>query len=367
MKVLLWLPRASHLKILGPVAAEARQRGHEVRVVAPAGDVKGGDAIGHARAELDGLCPVTAEWRLADYRPDWALAVGLRTHPTLRRLTRRAGVRWAALDHCGDNWTFLQEDGPGILRDWDLALTLSAAPWLMGTSPVGYPELDQLVTVVGDQRACRAKWNLPRGQFVLLFGPAARPIRLGRVRRWWFQQLRYRRVLWALRRWADSARALIVAKTRVKHRDPPYLARSCDRVIPDVAFYPFTTLEVLRAANAYVGFASAMAIEASAVGLAQLHLHAWSPEAAEWPSAYPLKQRFFMAEGGLWNSPGSRSVHCWGEDWPMRLHERLDEVLAECSLAGFDAMTRACERWAGPLDGRASARCLDALEAHARA
>ena len=118
---------------------------------------------------------------------------------------------------------------------------------------------------------------------------------------------------------------------------------------------------LVRAADLYVGFASAMAIEACAVGIPQVHLHGWPPEAAEWPSAAPFKQRFFIEKGGLWNVAGSRSVTCYGEDWPMRLHETLDDTLAEFSLTGPGAMRRACERWAGPLDG-ASARFLDALE-----
>ena len=372
MKLLVWAPRSNHLKILGPVAAEAHRRGHDLLIVAPAGDVKDGDALGHARAELGPLVPVTDRWKLADFRPQWALAVGLRTAPTLRRLTRRQRVRWAALDHCGDNLTFTLE---GASRDgWDLSTTLSedARRFAEGVTygyfghdfvPVGYPELDQLHTVVGDRVACRAKWNLPQGQKILLFGPAARPIRLGRVRRWWFQQLRYRRVLRALRRWAEMAGFQIIAKTRAKHRDPAYLRRYCDRVVGDVQYYPFTTLELLRAANLYVGFASAMAIEASAVGLPQVHLHGWPPERGEWPAALPLKQRFFMDQGGLWNAAGSRQVACYGANWPMRIHETLDETLAEFSRAGSGEMRAACERWAGPLDDTASARLLDVLEA----
>ena len=204
MRLLLWVPRSNHLKILGPVAAEATRRGHDVLVVAPEGDVKGSGALIHARAELGGMVPVTDRWRLADFRPHWALAVGLRTAPMLRRLTRR-GVRWCALDHCGDNLSFLLEDGVSLMRDWDLPTTLAeparhyasaflatvdGADGIGDVLPVGYPELDQLSTVVGDKATCRAKWDLPAGRFVVFFGPAARPIRLGRVRRWWFGMVR---------------------------------------------------------------------------------------------------------------------------------------------------------------------------------
>ena len=370
MRLLLWVPRSNHIKVIGPVAAEATRRGHEVLAVAPAGDVKGGDALIHTRAELGGMVPVMDRWRLAEFTPEWALAVGLRTAPTLRRLTRGRGVRWCALDHCGDNLIHFVEDEAST-DNWDLTFTLAQEPaafaarladYECGAMPIGYPELDQLDSVIGDKATCRVKWNLPQHQKIVLFGPAARPIRLGRVRRWWFHHVYYRRILWGLRQWANMTGALIVAKTRTKHGDPTWLGRYCDRIIGDEAFYPFTTLELLRAADLYVGFASAMAIEAAAIGLPQVHLHGWPPERGEWPTALPLKRAFFIDKGGLWNCVGSRSVACYGEDWPMRLHETLDDVLTEFSLAGADEMRHACERWAGPLDGHASARIVDALE-----
>ena len=370
MRLVLYCPRANHLKILGPICAEATRRGHDVLVVAPAGDVKGGDALIHARAELGGMVPVTDRWRLAEFAPEWALAVGLRTAPTLRRLTRRRGVRWCALDHCGDNLSYFIEDASAT-DNWDLTFTLAPEPaafaaqavqFEVGALPVGYPELDQIGTVIGDKAACRAKWNLPPTGLIVVVGTAARPAGMIRLRRWWFNQYRYWAVMRELRRWADMARATVVAKTRVKHNDPAWLPRYCDRIVGDVSFYPFTTLELLAAADLYVGFASAMAIEAAALGIPSVHLYGWPPEAAEWPSGRPFKEQFFMREGGLWNCPGSRSVACYGEDWRFRLHEAIDTVLMERGFKGPGLMRAACERWAGPLDGKASSRVLDALE-----
>ena len=364
MKFAFLIPRANHVKIIGPVWDEAKRRGHQVEAIVTPADVKGAGVMAHVQAELGG--PIQSPLGLSETRFDWAVAVGLRTALDLR-LRTRPRLKWAALDSTGDNLTYLLEGDP--IDGWDfislLSVEASAFAGQLGAKTEGllchgYPELDQLSTVIGDRAACRAKWNLP-GQKMVLFGPAARPIRLGRVRRWWFQQLRYRHVLWVLRRWAEMAGFVIIAKTRAKHRDPGYLRRYCDRIVVDESFDPFTTLELLRAADLYVGFASAMAIEACAVGIPQVHLHGWPPEEAEWPSAAPFKQRFFIEKGGLWNVAGSRSVTCYGEDWPMRLHETLDDTLAEFSLTGPGAMRRACERWAGPLDG-ASARFLDALE-----
>ena len=367
MRLLLWVPRSNHIKILGSVAAEAWRRGHDVLAVAPEGDAKGGDALIHAQAELGGMVPVMDRWRLADFRPHWALAVGLRTVPTLRRLTRRRGIRWCALDHCGDNLSFLLEGDR--IGEWDAMslLSVEAAAFAgrlgaptEGVACQGYPELDQLHTTVGDQVACRQKWKLPLGQFVVLFGPAARPIRLGRVRRGWFALIRYRRPLAALGRWCDRHGALLVAKTRAKHRDPPWLGRYCHRIIGDESYYPFTTLELLQAADAYVGYASAMAIEACAVGIPQLHLHGWPPERAEWPSGWPFKRQFFLESGGLWNTDGS---HALGGPWGIQHEAFLNAVRMKRAHVNPDAMRAACARWAGPLDGQASSRVLDLLEA----
>ena len=266
MKIAFVIPRANHLKIIGPVWDEAKRRGHEVEAVVMPADVKGAGAIVHVKAELCG--PIIGPLGLREGHFDWAVAVGMITAPDLRQRTRPQ-LRWASLDHCGDNLTYLLEGNSTV--NWDLVTTLSEEAKQFAVAetggyfggdlvPIGYPELDQLSTIVGDRTACRTKWNLPGGQMVVLFGTAARPIRLGKIRRWWFQQLRYWQVVRALRAWCDERGALLVAKTRLKHRDPAWLTRYCDRIIGDVSFYPFTTLELLRVADLYVGFASAMAM-----------------------------------------------------------------------------------------------------------
>lgn len=357
MRLAFVIPRANHLKIIGPVWDEAKRRGHEVEAVVLPADVKGAGAMSHVQAELGG--PIIGPIGLHEGRFDWAVAVGMTTAPELRQRTRPR-LKWAALDSCGDNLTYLLEGHS--TANWDLVTTLSEEAKQFAVAetggyfgndlvPIGYPELDQIQTVVGDRAACRAKWNLPAGQMVVFFGTAARPIRLGRIRRWWFQQLRYWQIVRALRAWCDAHGALLIAKTRLKHGDPAWLTRYCDRIIGDVSFYPFTTLELLRAADLYVGFASAMAIEASAVGIPQVHLHGWPPWRYEWPWAWPMKQRFFVEPGGYWTSPGSRQMPCDVKALPAMLDRTVS------SKVGYRG-----NRWAGPLDGRASARFLDLLE-----
>lgn len=364
MRIAFYTPRLNHLKIIAPIATAARRRGHWTLGVAVRSGPKD-DATMHALMAsrvFDGVSEHVSN-------EAWVVAVGLRTAAALRQRTRPR-LKWAALDHCGDNLSGFLEDAAAT-DNWDATFTLAQEPVTFATHlaafdcltrPVGYPELDQLHTVIGDKAACRAKWKLPAERFVVILGSAARPIGLSRLRRWWFGQYRYRAILRELRQWARAPRAMLIAKTRVKHGDPPWLFHYCERIIGDPSFYPFATLELLRSADLYVGFASAMAIEACAVGIPSVHLYGWPPEAAEWPSGQPFKQEFFMKEGGLWNCPGSRPMPCYGEDWRARLHDRIDQVLQERSLAGPGGMRTACERWAGPLDGQASARVLDALE-----
>lgn len=366
MKLAFVIPRSNHLKIIGPIVTEAQRRGHSVIVVVTPADPKGAGVLPHLTAELPGVS-VYSQAVLHKPFVDWAVAVGLRTAPDLRQCTRPR-LKWAALEHAGDNLLYLREGDS--LAGWDFVSFLSVEAMAFadrrteGHLAQGYPELDQLSLQTMTREACRAKWNLPAGQFVVVVGTAARPAGMSRTRRWWFAQYRYWAVMRELRRWADMSRAMIIAKTRAKHDDPAWLTRYCDRIVGDVSFYPFTTLELLMAADLYVGFASTMAIEACAVGVPSVHLYGWPPEAAEWPSGKPFKDEFFIKEGGLWNCPGSRTVACYGEDWRCRLHETIDTVLSERGFKGADAMRVACERWAGSLDGQASSRFLDALESH---
>lgn len=368
MNLAFLVPRANHLKIIGSVVTEALRRNHEISFVATPADPKGAGVLAFLQVEFPNV-PIVSQMALRQRRFDWAVAVGLRTAPDIRRQTRPR-IRWAALDHAGDNLLAIRED-PDTTDNWDFLSFLSsqAMAWAdvaEGHLAQGYPELDQLGSVIGDKEACRKKWNLPAGRFVVVVGTAARPAGMNRMRRWWFDQYRYWAVMRELRQWADMARATIITKTRAKHGDPAWLTRYCDRIVGDVSFYPFTTLELLRAADLYIGFASAMAIEACAIGVPSVHLYGWPPEVAEWPSGKPFKEEFFIREGGLWNCSGSRSVACYGEDWRFRLHEAIDTVLMERDFKGADSMRIACERWAGPLDGRASARLLNALEVRSR-
>ena len=390
MRLAFWLPRSVHLKIVCPIAAAARRRGHECVMLSPIGALCGPkDDIGQMLGYDPALKPfdlgigiaseVDAEIHLRDV--DWAITVGLRTAPAIRAYTRASGVKWAALDNVGDNLLYVLEaslDGQAALKDWDLATTLSndARLYAAGLAhvagarraefseivAVGYPELDQLGFRTMTREACRAKWNLPAGRIVLL-APAARPANLPRLRRWAWGRWTYASIVRQIRRFCDRHGAILVTKTRAKHGDPPWLADLSDRYIGQTSFYPFDTLELVVAADLVVGFASTLAVEASAVGRPQVWLHAWPPEESEWPVNLPLRQRFFLERGGLWNNAGARPLYGFGPRWRRHLG-----FWAECAAwprpteAGQQEMRAAVERWAGPLDGKAAERFLDLLE-----
>ena len=385
MRLAFYASRAPHFKCLCPVAAAARRRGDDTLLLIPGVALRGPkDDVGldYHRWVPDTLFsevreiadPVDAEVRLRDV--DWAVAVGLRTAPAIRASTRASGVRWAALDSYGDNLTYVLEGGKDALADWDLATTLAEGPrHLAGVvldedfgravdelTPVGYPELDQLTLPGMTREACRAKWNLPAGRIVLL-APAARPANLGRLRRWAWGRWTYPWIARQIRRWCDRHGAILVTKTRAKHGDPPWLAGLSDFYIGETCAYPFDTLELVVAADVVVGFVSTLAVEASAAGRPQVWIHAWPPEASEWPVNLPLRQRFFLEPGGLWNTTGVRQMHGFGPNWRAHLQAWTEAGRwPEPTEASRAAMRAAVERWAGPVDGKASERFLDVLE-----
>lgn len=377
MKIAFYVPRLNHLKIVGPVAAAARRRGYECVMLSPVGTLCGpkddvGRMLGYdpALKPFDmgiGIADATdAEIHLRDV--DWAVAVGLRTAPAIRAYTRASGVKWAALDHVGDNLLYVLEYGEVAIKEWDCVTTLApeprdaAAAWSL--EPVGYPELDQLALSGMTRDACRAKWNLPAKGNIVLFAPAARPANLTRLYRWWWGRHEYPFIVRQVRRFCDRQGALLVTKTRAKHGDPPWLQRMSDRYIGETCYYPFDALELVVAADLVVGgFASALAVEAAAAQRCQVWLQAWPLEASEWPRMRPLRQPFFSGPGGLWNHAGARTLHCFGPRWREHLRHWAEwgawPVLTD-SARGQNS--QAVTRWAGPIGG-ASERFLELLEA----
>ena len=134
-----------------------------------------------------------------------------------------------------------------------------------------------------------------------------------------------------------------MAKTRAKHpRLPPGLA---DRVIGDESFHPFTTLELMVAADYAVGLAGGWAVEAEAAGIPHLDILAYPQEAYEHPVLLDFRKEIY---GRLWDRVEAYRTdgQCgwrWLQGWPE------------------------CGGWFGrqPIahDGKASSRAADVIEA----
>ena len=337
MRLVLWVPRVDHLRALGPVADAARRRGITCRALLaawPPDDPKAIAAL-HAYAVESALgCDVAV---FTDGRPrcapdEWIVAVGLRGHWSLRQ---QVGGRWASLPYRQEELLSVLRGGRNALRGWEVVTTASedgvAAArhegpvdlWtaLSRFAVIGDPILDPVPSL--DRAACRKKWNLPTGRPVIFLGTAARPAHLptawasafygGRAGRAWCRLrhgasvMPYREVMRLVRAWADRNGAMLIAKTRMKHRDPSWLP--VDVLLSDgpETYHPFATLELLAAADGYVGFASSLAVEATACGLAQHHLLAWPSELVEVPEYLPLRRHFYEAPDGLWNGTFANS------------------------------------------------------------
>jgi hypothetical protein len=319
--------------------------------------------------------------------------------------SRREGTLWCSLGYVQEELLHILQAGPSILNEWDVATTLSRAGLefvtellraggvrdlapLARMAPIGFVELDQ---VRGFDRAeLRRRYGLPPDRPVIYFSTAPRlrlrfaplmplafyarrvptALRGGLVRHLWARQwpevdhlATYEEILGGLRRFADRHDALLLGKTRAKHRDPAYLARSVDLLLSDGAYFPFRTLELIALADLYVGMPTASAIEAAFVGRPMIHLLPFPPESYETPVFLPVRREFYMEKGGLWNTAGLSRFHRtyrraeWEEfdEWSRSGHfEREADPAARLALVekviGFD-------------DFNASGRFLDLVEA----
>lgn len=393
MRLGLWCPRPDHLRVLGPVLDAATRRGISGRILIPLDDLAGMKDVACRNWESIqrqvgwGVSFVEAKYAREIGRTfDWIAAIGLGAPLRFRRAT---GTKWAALPYRQEELLALLTRGPAALDWWALATTASAAGLAvaqdlapnLGTRivlekmvAVGDPILDPVPML--DRAACRVKWGLPAGRPVVFFATAARPAHLSWRYRRFFDHggLRFgasslcgvaevpshRAILKAVRHWADRHGALLVAKTRAKHHDPAWLP--VDRLIGDECFHPFATLELLAAADAYVGFASALAVEATACGLVQRHLLAWPTEMVEVPEYLPLRRRFYERARGLWNGPLASQHRLFERDSlaGFRLWAEAGTFPARFAPAGATARTTVSEI-AGPLGGAAD-RFLDLLD-----
>lgn len=325
----------------------------------------------------------------------------------LREISRRVGTIWIALPYTFASEEMILEDPALALELWDrvcligrrsveyLELRLRAAssplraPLLARTAITGYPELDGL-SMLDDERAIRRKYGLPLDRPIIVVATApsfyplirrsrtlqglemrfrgAWPRSPGGAAAWAASAWRYprvasyRRYLRALRAFADANGACLVAKTRDKHRDPRYVRDMVDSIVGDDSFFPFTTLELLRVARLYVGFYSAMTLEAVAAGVYAISALFMPPPAINRSPADRMRAEFFHRNpGSLWNAPGVSELI----DGTTRAGAAALERLAHARFEAYavDERQRAAllERYVSHL-GRSSQRVVEVLE-----
>jgi len=283
---------------------------------------------------------------------------------------RRQGTKLVAMPHLYDIERDLVADPRSAADHWDLLCLvchhsldyLESA--LGGTEDrlvkglldrcavTGYPELDGLKSLKREE--VLDKYGLPGDRPIIVFSTAfdyatsplvrsllsrfkgdsvlgpGRLLRRAKTYLHYPHLIPYRRYLESLSAFAAANGAYLVGKTRTKHKDPDYVIRYADRLIDDVSFYPFTTLELLKVAHSYFGFFSFAALEAVVCGCFATTFiplpweYYIDPRYAGWLEFFALRP------GGVWNWPGASRV--------IEGHRRSSvAVLAELSSSGLEA------------------------------
>jgi hypothetical protein len=426
-RLAFYLPRENQLKVLGPVLDHLTRREadrFQVRVLIPGWRTNkkalDAEAAASLQADLGGRIAVqalnhpTALTRLAAYGEFDAFVnlmpvvseVDETTLQGFRSASRKAGVKWVALPYIFAQDQFVLEDPAGAVELWDVIGTVGSRSLqylereLAGVEPclarrlrdriivTGYPELDALDEAI-DVHVIRAKYGLPRDKPLVFVATA--PSFAAVDDSWRMRGLRarffgtrlasagnvvgsvasfrdpvmvpYRRYLTALRQFADANGACLVGKTRQKHHDPPYVGDYLDHLLGDRSFFPFTTLELMRASSLYFGFYSATVMEAVACGvyaITALFLPSdLVPPQPQWRRGIDFFERL---PGGLWDTPGVSAVIEGTRGAGQAALARFARSKLENYGGDKDERRAALGKYVSFL-GRSSERVVDAIDA----
>lgn len=180
------------------------------------------------------------------------------------------------------------------------------------------------------------------------------------LRRFWnypFKGTNDRRFMESVRAFCDRNGATLVAKSRLKHPFRPAVLELADHCIYDKDFYPSTTLELAAAADLCIHPNSTGALEFAAAG--KFSLCAERP----YPFSYPLpeylihEEFFSLRAGGIFNFPGVND-HMSPQESIARLPEMsLDDFRIEA-----EALRAYRRLYLDEGEGSSSKRVLDAME-----
>lgn len=237
--------------------------------------------------------------------------------------SRKQGVRWCAMGSNGDELRVVARNKGATIEQWDLITTVNCLwkRWLIDflakVNPakvasakkivaIGNPEFDQQEQCGFDRKQIREKYKLPRDKKIIFtISPPTysviAPYRRIFLKKWAtvavnlpFVKQRFRRyarskpgtiitdfdamrgyetILKTIREFADRNNAIIICKRRNKDKITwPAEKKYLDRIFDEGSFYPFRTLELLYAADMYIGFESHCVLEAIAMGTPAISL-----------------------------------------------------------------------------------------------
>ena len=270
-------------------------------------------------------------------------------HKAITR-SRLIGVKWVALPFAHHEAMITSTEPEMILDYWDLVCTMGPRSieiiesYLSNLSDdmriaigkklaiVGYPEMDGIARL--DRGEILAKYGLPDNKPIICVSTAPtwyhhgarthNPVSAGYEARFrgvdqihflaipcLLTTLRhpviisYKQYLSKLRLFADRNNAVLIAKTRWKHRDPDYLSDFFDAIFDDVTYFPFTTLELLSVSSFYFGFQSNSVLETVNLGIFSITAHNVPMDVLIPAGKYRDFQRLFLTQkGAIGNTPG---------------------------------------------------------------
>jgi hypothetical protein len=242
----------------------------------------------------------------------------------------------------------------------------------------GSTMLDQRA-LVPDRTALRRKYGLPPSRPVVLFmslkmdagagerrllwgaSPAplraamamarGRPAAVGRI----LAGNPYRALADAVRDFCRRHRALLLVKSREKNRDPAFVRRMADVLVErDDEVYPYTSIQLMSAADLCVHFQSGAVLEAAACGVPSLSVRIPPPYDRDLPA---YEETWEARSGSLQNWDGL----VWSADLPAA-PSRLAGATFDSFAVDPEARQRYVERYLGFDDTRSSERVLDVIE-----
>jgi hypothetical protein len=170
----------------------------------------------------------------------------------------------------------------------------------------------------------------------------------------------YKTILKDIRKIADQHGFYIIAKTRIKHKDPYFVNHYVDQFFYDGDFYPFRTLELLYASDYYIGFPSASIFESVYLGKYSITIIPYPNSWYENPSVLYIRKN--INERYLWQTEGvSKSFRVYqnGEyDNFLEELKNLPSIKVDEKKQNF-----LIKKIIGPADGKTSQRFLDLIMA----